>query len=239
VWILVDYANLDPMEKQRGLEHVVWRLLQGLGQTNFEDTELVRVRLYGGWYQGDALSTLAQQLSAEIAGAFPKPMELLADGKRLRLRVIVELARSLLVDPARDLFHTFRPRGLPGGLRCATPPFEGCANVHACPIRPLHELLEFRICPTGGCEVRAKDVLDRAEQKLVDTMITTDLVQLALEGERLAIVSSDDDMWPGIRMALSRGHTVLHLHPKRGQFTPKHYKEPTPEHYVELSLFAD
>ena len=61
-------------------------------------------------------------------------------------------------------------------------------------------------------------VLQRAEQKLVDSMMVVDLLHLAeVTPEPLVVVSADDDLWPGIRFALLRGTRVIHVVPQRGR----------------------
>ena len=64
-------------------------------------------------------------------------------------------------------------------------------------------------------------VLTRTEQKLVDTMLVADLIHLASSGETsVAVVSSDDDMWPGMLMAMSHGAQIVHIctkHPSRNR----------------------
>jgi hypothetical protein len=236
VRVLVDYANLDPLLKQRGLEAVAWEIIQVIGPSNLNPSEQVQIRFYGGWYQGDEFSKLAQQLAAEISQAFPQPMHLPTQGSSMPLRVNVELARSLLVDPSRDLFHTYRPRGLPGGIECNAPPFPGCVCPTACLIEPLYPFFRDRTCPGKDCTVRPRHILTRPEQKLVDTMLVADLIHLSSQPEATTIVSSDDDIWPGIRMALSAGGAILHVHSKRGQGTPEFYRGRLPSTYQELHL---
>jgi uncharacterized LabA/DUF88 family protein len=56
------------------------------------------------------------------------------------------------------------------------------------------------------------DAFYRFEQKLVDTLIVADLAALAHATHQvIALASSDDDLWPGILLALELGSTVLHL----------------------------
>ncbi len=58
-------------------------------------------------------------------------------------------------------------------------------------------------------------VFYRSEQKLVDSMITVDLIHFAMnKSESLVLVSGDDDMWPGIRYALLQDASIIHLVPK-------------------------
>lgn len=53
-------------------------------------------------------------------------------------------------------------------------------------------------------------------QKLVDTVLTADLIQVSPPAStQIAVVTSDDDLWPGIYTALSQGATVHHVRPSR------------------------
>jgi uncharacterized LabA/DUF88 family protein len=91
-------------------------------------------------------------------------------------------------------------------------------------------------CPEPSCSVAPDAVLQRAEQKLVDTMLTADLIHLSQQGDDIFVVSTDDDMWPGIRSALNTGCRVYHLHPRRGRSTRYPYRQPAPPNYFEFSL---
>lgn len=237
LWILVDYGNVNPIDRDRGLAWLVDRILRAIGSERFQEGSVIKVRLYGGWYQESEFSRLAQLLSAEIASGFPAPFEFVSGKKMARAKVNVELAESLLTDPSRSLFRTYRPRGFPGGIRCSEPPFDGCAFPDACVLESIHPFLSSRECPVDGCSLSPKKILERPEQKLVDTMLTADLVQLSLEGERVAVVSSDDDLWPGIRLALNLGVEVFHVHPKKGQGSPPEYRDPAPSAYSEFSFY--
>lgn len=62
--------------------------------------------------------------------------------------------------------------------------------------------------------------MTRVEQKLVDTMLVADLIHLAINGEMtIAVVSSDDDFWPGILSAMTLGAHVVHIGTK---YAPSH-----------------
>jgi hypothetical protein len=238
VVILVDYANVDPLIKSRGVEGLAFQIVETIGSSYFDAAESVTIRLYGGWFEGDEYSRLAQALAAEIGQSFPRPIHLTSDGISIPLRMNVELARSILIDPSHDLFHTFRPRGLPGGIQCQEPPFIGCTLQERCPLAPISSFFRERSCPTPDCAVRPKQVLSRPEQKLVDTMLVVDLLHLVMSGSRVAVVGSDDDLWPGIRMALSIGGSIIHMHSKKGQSTPAFYKRRVPTAYIELHLVS-
>ena len=53
------------------------------------------------------------------------------------------------------------------------------------------------------------------EQKIVDTMLTCDLIYISeMDCNYLILVSSDDDFLPPIRTILSSGKTIYRIHPK-------------------------
>jgi hypothetical protein len=81
------------------------------------------------------------------------------------------------------------------------------------------------------------DLLSRPEQKMVDTLLVTDLVYLSLtEKSAIAVISNDDDMWPGIRQALLNGSTIIHVHPIPGRATPTHFMIQLPAGYTQATL---
>ena len=80
-------------------------------------------------------------------------------------------------------------------------------------------------------------VLERAEQKLVDSMITIDLVHLAeATSQCLVVVSADDDLWPGIRFVLLRGAQVVHVVPRRGGSAPERYRRLKTGKYTQVAM---
>lgn len=77
----------------------------------------------------------------------------------------------------------------------------------------LSRAIDRDLCPRKGCFIHPSDLVYKPSQKLVDTMLTADLIHYASTGtKRLAIVSSDDDLWPGIASACQLGSTVIHIH---------------------------
>lgn len=83
-----------------------------------------------------------------------------------------------------------------------------------------------------------EDLIVRNEQKLVDSMMATDLMSLHLSSqEELVVVSSDDDLWPSLRLLLHRGHTIYHVHTKPNRPTPTFYTQRVPaRQYIQLHL---
>jgi hypothetical protein len=235
--VLVDYSNLRPLQRSHGLQQLVQLVLASLGVARLQNVVRTRVRLYGGWYEESMPSQDAQAVAAEVNGGFPT-VSVVVDGARRTTTITeVELARSLLIEPAVPLEDTFRRKGAPRRLQCEPPPFPGCADPPGCVLLPTHPFINADACPHTPCSVRPRDILRRAEQKLVDTMLTADLIYLASQGETpIAVVSSDDDMWPGIRSALALGATIFHVHTMSGRITPPAYRRSVGPGYDPLHL---
>ncbi len=220
--ILVDYDNLDPQITRDGVWTLCTRISSVIANHRQVAPERCRVRLYGGWYDGSQLTRLAQRLGADIDREFPGTMRWQSGGKVTNCVTQAELAVSLQVEPRRHLFQTYRVRNFCTQLSCNSVVFENCPEDW-CPMREVEAFLRERRCPGESCTVRQEDVLRRGEQKLIDTMITSDLIFLATQGQKdLVVVSSDDDIWPGIRTALELGATITLVHTKK-RLVPNDY----------------
>ena len=213
---LIDYDNVGLWERRRGVRHVMTSLLQALGPQRVAGEKKMACRLYGGWFDEAALSPNALQLLPELRREFPSAMTV-ADGRGTQnLLVRAELALALACDPKVQLTHTYRQRSPPRRLSCVAAPFPDCADPSRCPVVSLDPFIREDGCPVESCVVTPSTVLQRTEQKLVDTMIVVDLVHLAEAApEPLVVVSADDDLWPGIRFVLLRGRRVIHVVPRR------------------------
>jgi uncharacterized LabA/DUF88 family protein len=236
--VLVDYDNVDPVVRQRGVVHVLERIIDALGGADAIPDGRLHVRLYGGWYEAAELSKNGQIIAAQVAAEYPRVEAVTTSTGTHRIRVSAEMAYSMIIDPRTSLSHTFRQKSAPYNLRTNAPPFDGCAGATECPIRGVHKLIRRKRCPTDNCGVELGNVIYRAEQKLVDTMLTADLLHLAStsEDQPIAVVSSDDDLWPGIRSALLMGSRILHVHPKAGRVSPPHYRLVDGLPYVEYAF---
>ena len=229
--VLVDYDNVRL--RRRSLRYFVTRLLDSVGVRWCSGESLIHFRLYGGWFDGHRRSKGAQRLVPEIEEAFPRRMTVSDGASTARVRVTVELASSLVGDrPA--MTHTYRRRSLPAGITCARPPFSGCGCPSQCPIEGIAPFIHEDVCPHPSCNATPHSVLARNEQKLVDSMMVVDLLRLAqTTSELLVLVSSDDDLWPGIRGALLHEAHVLHIHGRR---SPSQYQPLTTKKYSQIAI---
>ena len=230
--ILVDYDNIEIAILRLGIVHVVDRIVSRIDPTEVDVNRRIRIRLYGGWYLNDSLTHRAQELSTDISTNFPDTKSLSDDSTKVI--VSCEMAYSILADPTNHLFSTFRPRGIPGGLKAYNPTTScGCININ-CPIVTTHDFLKNNICSVCNT-VKPKDVFYRGEQKLVDTMLTSDLIFSSNQPSNLGVVSSDDDFWPGIKTTLANGKKVIQFH-TRNRTTPNSYTRTTYSNYIQKQL---
>lgn len=212
VYILVDYDNIPPLLSRSGPRFLADRLQDRLllADPSLAVGDLrLDFRFYGGWRGSATQSRRAVDLIAQLARDFPA---IVFDRKRGRkLTLNGTLAESLLVLPHQVLPHTFRVRSDPPRLQCADSVTLGC-TIASCPTLVLRPLFVNRACPESGCSRGLEEMVTRAEQKLVDTMLVCDAIHLAQLGETsLSVVSSDDDLWPGMLSAMSLGTRVVHI----------------------------
>lgn len=219
--VIIDFDNLDRPLKHRGIFKVVWRILEQIVDPTVLRQPRYILRLYGGWYQGHKLTRQAQDLTIGIGMDVPRLFPLLMNGTKCRVPVTVELAYSLAAIPAKHLLATYRPRSVQTTIQCRDPRGLGC-KAPSCPMGAVYAFFQNSGCPDNQCPVSTQDLLFRGEQKLVDTMMLSDLIYYANAGYQiLTIVSSDDDLWPGILSALHYGAEVRHVRTR--PIPPDHY----------------
>ena len=235
--VLIDYNNIQPNYRQRGVNYVIESVLESLPESLLPHGVDLAIRLYGGWYEASRLSRGAQMLSGEIAKHFPRNISLGTPGKPRIARVFVELARSLLLDPSRIIPDTYRVKQAPRNLGVKSVPFTGCVDEKKCSLLDTHHLFDSGQCPASGCFVGVPEIIERNEQKLVDTMLTVDLVWSASSQiSDIVVVTSDDDFWPGIRTAIYSDVSVHHVHTFSGRRTPIHYSSSVRSNCFEYSI---
>jgi hypothetical protein len=234
--ILIDYDNVDQACRQKGVAFVVEKTVHLLGPRHLAAVSTLAVRLYGGWYHYRMKTKYCQKLAAEISCVFPRVVAVSTSLGTQKVRVSVELAYSLLVDPSRHLFHTFRPRNVPSGVQAVQASQLGC-SITPCLSDELYQLIKRGSCPRTGCDKGLNDLLFLAQQKLVDTMIAVDALYLSRTGDYpLSIVSSDEDLWPAIKSSLVNGSAVCHIHPRAGASTHSSLRRCAGPNYHEYSF---
>lgn len=236
MYVLVDYDNVESAVKKLGPLHVAQTIASKIVA---HDPSVSRIdfRYYGGWYERSTLTRSAQTLSATIQHAFPSHFVATNGGQRAMLNV--ELAYALISDPRQHLFNTYRQRNpQESGVRSHHPNAAGCTGAATCGLRHLPQTLSAGCCPEAGCPVLSKQLLYKSEQKLVDVMIACDLLHLISQSsaDLIGVATSDHDLWPAIRQALSISSRVVHIQTKQSRTTPPHYRSMVAQAYVELTL---
>ncbi|WP_242345075.1 hypothetical protein [Anaeromyxobacter terrae] len=205
--VLVDFDNLVRDFRRHDLRWVAETVIHSAGPFVPGTRRSIRIRLYGGWYEQNKPTRLAQALMAEIDRDFPALVPVEQRSRRTAV-VSAELAYSLEIEPQNHIFHTLRTRNNLGSLKGKN---EFDCGQAGCPMKTLLGLVSKRKCTVPGCTTQLSEVLHRQEQKLVDSMMLTDLIHLSSQPEStICVVSSDDDLWPGIRFATLQGANVLH-----------------------------
>jgi len=219
--ILIDYDNLGKLKEMR-LSNIIEKLLNKTPIISSNE-QVSSCRLYGGWlFKGTKLTKLAAKLSAQIQRDFPKGIHV--SGQKLYFKR-PELATSLLCDSGNNFPNTFRIRSLPPQVKVKGFPLEGCMQPENCALDRITSFWRNKDCALDSCSVTPDDMFYRAEQKLVDSMIVTDLAYLAtFTKEHVVLVSGDDDMWPGIRYSLINNVNITHIIPDSKRRSTHPYK---------------
>ena len=241
--VLVDYYNLSQQHRHRARQNrherlvdvVVDRIVSAIVPEHVQvDEERIDLRLYGGWYEDAKRTRDAQEIDDVLRASYPAAV---AGEPGRRIVVDVQLAYSLRCNPAHHLLHTLRSKVAPRGLDFLDPSTLGCKLPAGCPLRPGYDFFVRGRCPEQSCTVTGPLVIRRREQKLVDTMLASDVFFNVHERvPRIAVVSSDDDLWPAISTALQFGVDVVHVHTEKGRTTKTDYLYGGGAQYVQVNL---
>ena len=213
--IFIDYDNLLPSQKNAGILDVVTKALIQMPFDGATTRVKCEVRVYGGWYEGATMTRRAQDTTVEIQRDFPTIIRLpMGGGGHCVVSMNAELAVALIQEPGHHLFNTYRRKGKPANIRVKVPTAIGCTDPD-CVLPLMKKLLKTGNCPKPGCVVAERDLVYRHEQKIVDTMLSCDLIYAANRGtNQIALVSSDDDFLPPLRTALLCGTAAIRFHTK-------------------------
>jgi hypothetical protein len=207
--LLVDFDNCVRRGQQDLASQLRAWLTHTVGTIVSADAHLdhVLVRLYGGWMQGGVLS----RAGSEVAGALPQ-----ADpfpSRRPDGRVMsgtVELALGLAESPGRVFDDTVRRKNSAPRLRRDREGLNGkCHDDTAtCSIKMIARFTAatHRLCPTPSCGVTSGEAFLIQEQKMVDTMMTCDVLYLSQDPTLVAtyVATDDTDLLPPLIAAATR-----------------------------------
>ena len=212
--VLIDLANTSvfrgvsrpnpPLIGSR-LEDLLARVFGVIAHQGFSE---LRIRLYDGWFDESGSPTeLYGILRAYLRGAFPT--------RTRTARVFVELAESVAAarHGERLIATARRQTGLgryPVRLEKAPP--SGCALPTDCELDSLRTWFKGNCPCRATCSVSTDTIAAFGYQKLVDTTIVSDIVWYASKNEqRIAVMSNDEDVIPGLLAARSLGGEILWL----------------------------
>lgn len=236
--ILLDYDNLPRSIKRQGIVYIAELILSKLTAQDVNQLRQARIRLYGGWYSLGSMTRRAQLLATDIQASFPRIMQvgpLQQSGPSVNVNV--EIACSMLLFPTEHLLDTYRIRAYPDDLIADHPVMHGCTNA-TCPLIEVYEFITNGHCASQTCcTIRPSDLIHRGQQKLVDTMLTNDLLYLSLSNTiPIVLVTSDDDFWPSIRTSLYLGVNIIHVHTIVNRQTAAHYAQYANQSYIQRNL---
>jgi len=213
--IFIDYDNLLPTQKITGILDVVTKTLFQMPFDKVTTRAVCDVRVYGGWYEGATITRLAQDVTIEIQRDFPAIIRLpIGSAINCTFSLNAELAVALIQEPGYHLFNTFRRKGKPSNVKVERPIDIGCTDK-GCLLPLMKKLLKTGNCPKPGCKVTVGDLIYRHEQKIVDNMLSCDLIYASDNGmDYIALISGDDDFIPSIRTVLLKGTAIARFYPK-------------------------
>lgn len=168
----------------------------------------ITIRLYGGWYQGNAYSQKASQLQVALQSMNIFPF---IDGEQ-RIEGSISLAEQQY-GIAQTWYNTYQEkRGIQNVKIDWAHTGEGCSHTSpSCPIKMLHNFIKDKRyqCPTSGCGIISSEIFYRREQKMVDTMMTCDIITYCAEEDISAIyiISDDTDLFPAIAISKTKNPT--------------------------------
>ena len=220
--ILVDFDNLARFSKGKTVEAVLRHIESKVPDSFLVGRTRIEMRLYGGWVNGQALTRQAQQLSANLQTSFPSTALRSNSTGTLETRFFnATFARSGLSLPSELLRDTFVRNRSVRNIYVDQGGWTHCAAPAHCSLSGIEKFINTRECHNASCSLSLQDLVKQDEQKQVDTLLVADMAELVLKqaNDRVVVVSSDADMWPGILLCLGAGASVCHVHTTPGATT--------------------
>lgn len=234
--LLIDYDNLSPQQKETGiLDLAVGILFRIPFESNVRSADC-HIRIYGGWFEEDRITNLAEQIIRKIGKDFPCVKYIDPHEGRIAIKFQAELALGLLQEPNRFLSHTYRSNKRLTNVRIEKPDQVGCFDPD-CILKDLKKLIKKGRCPKKTCQITG-NLIYRSEQKIVDALISCDLVYAADKlADLVILVSGDDDFVPPLRTAALNEKTVIRFNttPNNRRDT-SHYFNDLPNFIIEKDL---
>lgn len=212
--ILIDYANVFFNDKVSA-SNLQYRVKQFVEEclASYPDTNQIDVRLYGGWktdstftQQADAVRGYLDSLNSEL---FP----CVYNNHKVYGSVIVVTSQYNL---EIEWQNTMREKHARHFLKVLVDQHEVCeADPSQCPLHLVANATrgEKVNCPIQGCGEINIHQLVRMEQKMVDSMMTCDILEYVHDSDYrlIEVVSDDVDLHPALALAGSRYSEKNHV----------------------------
>jgi len=199
--VLVDFDNID-FSLRSNLSALENRLFSAVSAIQQYDE--INFRFYGGWDYNRRTSYSAASILPWIH-SFPHVIN--------STLLNAEIARSLAFEKV-NLPFTYRRRTK--RINFEVDISQICVSNSSCDLYRLNQILKNKKCSKSGCGKFFNEAFLVNEQKLVDAMISSDLLYLStLHKDHVFLVSSDDDFIPPIRYLCNIGYSIkiIHTHP--------------------------
>lgn len=203
-YILIDFDNWikKPLNliSDEELEFQFSTIL--LNFINNDNFDRINVRLYGGWYKNGLLTARASELQMKLAQISVFPY--INKEKKEIIRGKIDVVNSTLNVPELRWTNTYHERlGVPRLRINQDKLSDACHhNPDICPVRLLNNFTRHKgkRCTVPGCENEHSDVFVTREQKMVDTIIASDLMYCCKEQNisNVQLISDDIDHLPAL-----------------------------------------
>lgn len=196
MYVLVDFDNhfIQPIESYTPLkfEFQIKQIIELVVKFNENPAE-IRIKFYGGWYKGDLLTAKASELLKLISAI--KVFPFIKD-KNL-IKGTIQLASAMHYYPSYVWTHTFKEKDGIAKMQIKTDGLsEWCENNQS--VCPIHLVQKFtkkkdKICHHEHCTTTNAKAFINFEQKMVDTLLTCDLISITEDEETSGICLFTDD----------------------------------------------
>ena len=206
--VIVDFDNYFPKQMSEypaeRLETFFNLIISDILTNNSEISEII-IRLYGGWYQGNVYSRKASELQATLQGISLFPFTY----NTSRIVGLIVMAEQMY-GVNHIWTNTFQEKA---GIQKVKIDWTrtGANCTHSAPKCPVKILSNFiknssHQCSNTGCGTIQSDVFFRREQKIVDTMMTCDVLSFSEENDvtSIYIISDDIDLFPSIALSKAK-----------------------------------
>lgn len=235
-YILVDYDNVLRRKavNEHSLEADLDRFVSILDRdssffSRATRSQKLQIRLYGGWFEDMSASRMFERAKTSVERFKNRMVSVNASTGILRY---VNFAKGMFSLSERSFFATCRMYDFEASVSRDA---GACCKDSSLHFDYIREYLKDGACPVCGSGIRAP-ILARG-QKMVDTMMSCDLLQLINNTKSpVALVSDDDDMVPALFQG-AQVRDVFHLCKKgRDSYFERYYKNLAPKTYHKIGF---